>query len=123
MTAALQKAIVTQIEAELTTPIYDRVPQSAEYPYITYNGADVQDADYLVERMDEIAVSLNVWSRGGQAEVQQIMSQIDTALDRQRLALDEGTMVSMRVTNRRTAREPDTYTFMGQVSLLVMIHY
>lgn len=119
---ALQKAIFAAL-ADLAVPVFDKVPQGQAYPYVTYVSADTADDDFLVERMDQVSVTLQAWSRaGGQQEVQEIMSEIDDRLDRKKLPLDTGRLINLRVTRTRTAREDDTETYMGQVSLLAQIH-
>lgn len=121
---ALQKAVITVVEAEVSTPIFDAVPQGTGYPYITYNQSSVQADDFLVERMDRISLSLNVWSRQpGQQEVLEVMAALDDALHRRQLSLDDGDLVSLRVTAKRTNREPDNETFTGQITLLAHIHH
>lgn len=119
---ALQKAIFSAL-ADISAPVFDKVPQDQEYPYVTYVSADTADADFLVERMDEVSVTLQAWSRaGGQQEVQEIMAEIVERLDRKKLPLDSGNLINLRVTRTRTAREDDTETYMGQVSTLAQIH-
>jgi hypothetical protein len=121
---ALQKAIITTVEAEVSTPIYDAVPQGTGYPYITYNQSTVSEDDFLDDRLDQVSVSLNVWSRRrGQQEVLEIMADLDDSLHLRKLALDDGQLVSLRVTAKRTNREPDNETFMGQLTLLAHIHH
>ena len=121
---ALQKALFAELGNALTEPVYDQVPHDASYPYVNFNTADTQPNDFLAERMSEVAVSLNVWSRsGGQAEVQRVIGEIYKALHKTRLPLDVGDMIEIRVTNLRTGREKDAKTYTGQVSLLALIHH
>lgn len=121
---ALQKAIFAKLGSALSVTVYDAVPQDSDYPYVTYNDTNVNNDDFLTERMDQLSISLNVWSRTlGQEEVLRIMGDIDDALHRARLSLDTGSLVSLRVTAKRTNREDDNETYMGQISLLAHIQH
>lgn len=121
---ALQKAVFAELSSALSVPVYDAVPQDSNYPYVTYNATNVNNDDFLTERMDQLSISLNVWSRTlGQEEVLRIMGDIDDALHRARLSLDTGSLVSLRVTAKRTNREDDNETYMGQISLLAHIQH
>lgn len=107
-----------------TVKVYDKVPAGAAYPYVTLDSQFVNDADFLASRMDERLFYLNVWSTySGQAQVWQIMAEIDARLHNQRLALETGTMVICRVKRKRTNREPDNVTFMGQVTLRILTQH
>lgn len=107
-----------------TVKVYDKVQQGAAYPYVTLDSQFVNDADFLSSRMDERFFYLNVWSTyGGQAQVWQIMAEIDARLHNKRLSLATGTMVICRVKRKRTSREPDNETFMGQVTLRILTQH
>lgn len=107
-----------------TVKVYDKVPQGAAYPYVTLDSQFVNDADFLASRMDERFFYLNVWSTySGQAQVLQIMAEIDARLHNKRLSLATGTMVICRVKRKRTNREPDGETFMSQVTLRILTQH
>lgn len=122
--AALNGNIVINGSPGDVVPVYDHVPQGATYPYVTLDTQIAADADFLASRMDERFFYLNVWSTyRGQKEVWQIMSAIDALLHNQRLILSTGTMVICRVKRKRTSREPDNVTFMGQVTLRILTQH
>lgn len=115
-----------------TVKVYDKVPAGAAYPYVTLDSQFVNDADFLASRMDERFLYLNVWSAPnsnqntsnvGQKEVLEIMAEIDARLHNKRLSLATGTMVICRVKRKRTSREPDNETFMGQVTLRILTQH
>lgn len=118
---ALQAALLAQLQSILSCEVYDAVPQAAAYPYVTLDYSMSDNEDFVGGyRVDRRYIYLGVWSRAyGSAEVQTIMSQID-ALNEQPLALSTGDMVSLRVERKRTSREPDNLTFMGQVTLRIL---
>lgn len=120
-TLALQAALLAQLQSTLSCSVYDAVPQASTYPYVTIDFMSVDNEDYLAGfRVERRFVYLSVWSRSyGQSEVMSIMAQID-ALNEQPLTLSTGQMASLRVERKRTVREPDNLTFMGQVTLRII---
>lgn len=120
MADALQVALIAALDAAVACDVWDAVPEGSAYPYVTIDTTEISNRDFLASRMDERFVYLNVWSTAeGQAEVLQIMSQID-ALHEQPLDLTTGDVVSVRVQRKRTSREPDNRTFMGRVTLRIL---
>lgn len=120
-TLALQAALLSQLQSTLSCEVYDAVPQASTYPYVTIDFMSVDNEDYLAGfRVERRFVYLSVWSRAyGQSEVMSIMAQID-ALNEQPLTLSTGQVASLRVERKRTVREPDNLTFMGQVTLRII---
>lgn len=107
-----------------TVKVWDRVPPGSAKPYVTIDSQFANDADFLSSRMDERTVYLNVWSiYKGQKEVLDIMAEIDRLLHNQRLSMSVGTMIICRVKRKRTSREPDNETFMGQVTLRILTQH
>lgn len=129
---AVQKALYTALNGNITingspgrnVPVYDAVPQNAAYPYVTFDSEITNDADFLNSRMDERFFYLTVWSTyRGQKEVKEIMAEIDRLLHRQRLTLDTGTMVHCTVRRKRSTRDADAVTFMGQITLRIITQH
>ena len=122
--AAFQTAIYTELNANLSVPIYDSVPQSADYPYVTIDSQDSNNADFLSKRKDAKTMYFAVWSDyRGQKEVLDIMAELDSLLHEQRFTLSTGRIASMRVLSKRTNREPDGVTYMGQLRLQVLLEF
>lgn len=117
----LQAALLARLNEVLSCDVWDAVPQDTDYPYVTMDYGVSANEDMLGGfRVDRRYVYLAIWSRAyGQAEVLGIMAQID-ALNEQPLTLSSGAAVSLRVERKRTIREPDNLTFMGQVSLRII---
>jgi hypothetical protein len=121
---AFQTAIYTELDAQLSVPIYDSVPQSATYPYVTIDYQDSSRANWLSDRKDEKTMYFAVWSDyRGQKEVLAIMSELDTLLNNQRFTLSTGRIAKMQVLSKRTNRESDGVTFMGQLRLQVLLEF
>lgn len=86
----IQTAIYTRLASQLTTPVYDDVPQGAEYPY-TVIGDDTSvewDGDTFLGA--ESTLTVHTWSRySGRGEVKQIMGSIYSALHRHDLVIQD----------------------------------
>lgn len=122
--AAVHKAVLAALNSALSASVYDGVPQGASFPYVTIDRVLEAQEDPFTGRRTRHFVFLSVWSRvRGQREVLQIMSDIDTALHRQRLALDTGRVAGSFVTRKTTSREPDNETFQGQVTLEMILDH
>lgn len=119
-TAALHLALRAAVDALVTCPVYDGVPQNATYPYIVMDYTTAGNEDFTNARMDRRFYYLSVWSRSqGQREVMDILSQLD-ALNNSPLTLSTGAVGSIRVERKRTNREPDNLTFMGHMTLRIL---
>ena len=51
------------------------------------------------------------------------MSELDTLLDEKRFTLTTGRIAQMRVLSKRTNREADGVTYMGQLRLQVLLEF
>lgn len=121
---AVYAALNTALSSSPAVPVYDYTPQNTAYPYVTIDYQDDSNADFLSERKTRKVMYFAVWSNyRGQKEVLQIMSRIDTALHQKSLALSSGRIAQMRILSKRTNREPDGQTFMGQVRLEVLLEH
>lgn len=121
---AVQTAIYAALDAALSVPVYDSAPQDAAFPYVTFDFQDVANRDMLNQRMDNRTFYFAVWSDyRGQKEVLEVMAAIDAALHEKRLTLSTGRLVQMRVLSKRTNREPDGLTYMGQLRLQVLTEH
>jgi hypothetical protein len=122
--SAIFGALNTALGSAPVVPVYDFVPQGTEYPYVTIDYQDDSNADFLSARKTGKIMYLSVWSDyRGQKEVLEIMSRIDTALHQKELVLSSGRIAQMRILSKRTNREPDGLTYMGQVRLQVLLEH
>jgi len=121
---AVQKAVLAALQGALSCSVYDGVPQGAAYPYVTLDTVAAGHEDYLGSRQERRLVFLSIWSTvRGQREVLEIISDIDTALHRQRLTLDTGRIAGALITRKTTSREPDNETFQGRVTVDLLIEH
>ena len=121
---AFQTAIYAELNDNLSVPIYDSVPQNSTFPYVTIDFQDTNNADFLNTRKDEKIMYFAVWSDyRGQKEVLEIMAELDALLHEQKFTLSAGRLVQMRVLTKRTNRESDGLTYMGQLRLQVILEY
>lgn len=119
-TVALHTALLAAIDGLVTCDVWDGVPQGSSYPYVVVDFTSSINEDLTNTRLDRRYVYLSIWSRSpGQAEVMGILSQLD-ALNNSSLSLSTGAVCSLRVERKRTSREPDNLTFMGQMTLQIL---
>lgn len=121
---ALQTAIYTALDAAMSCPVYDHVPQGAAYPYVVIESVRGNDADFINARKERKTVTLSVWSTyRGQKEVLNLLAAISTALHGKKLTLSVGRMASTMSISTDTNREPDGVTYMGQARATALIEH
>lgn len=92
--------------------IYDEVPPSAAFPYVTLGEARVSDYSAGGEPAEEHQLTLHGWSRqGGHREAQLIAGALLQALDDAPLSLDQHRLVNLRFALADVRREPDGRTY------------
>lgn len=120
---AVQTALYDALSAALSVSVYDD-PEGAAYPYVTIDALEVRDEDFLVVRMDRHFAYLTVWSNyAGKKEVVGINSEIYEALHHKSFALSTGELVNMRVLRRDVDRDVDELTYMGHVTVEMLIKH
>jgi len=113
----LQKAIVQTLKADADVValiggrIYDRVPEGAEFPYISFGA--IESRSFMADCLDlaEITVQLDCWSRkAGFGELREIAEAVRQALHDKDLTLERHAMVT--ITHERTHElyDPDGTT-------------
>lgn len=118
---ALQSAIYDALAAT-GYDVYDHVPQGAAYPYITIDYTLAVDAGLIRTRMEDHRVYLTFWSEyAGQKEIKTMQDAAWSALHEQRLTLSTGAICSLRVASRDTRRDADELTYMGSMTLSILV--
>lgn len=135
----LQSALYQYLTDNLGTPVYDFVPESTAYPYVTIDYQEAINSDFLSNRKDERIIYFSIWSDyRGQKEVMEIMSEMDDLLNQNYTIVDSvinptiqdwydyftsgyGRIAQIKVLSKRTNREPDGLTYMGQLRLKVLL--
>lgn len=98
--------------------IYDDVPRSPTFPYITHGASTVRDWSTGTDEGHEHIVTLHVWSRGaGRKPVHELLGAIEGALDQQPLALDGHRLINLRHEFSDIRREVDGDTWHGILRL------
>lgn len=121
---ALQQALFARLNAELSCPVYDGAPLDAPKPYVSIDSEVVANSDFLASRRDTRLFYLSVWSaKQGQAEVKQVMAEVDAALHERPMSLETGRVISVRVDRKQSNREPDGVTYQGAVTLRIITEH
>ncbi len=118
---ALQKTLYrvlvsdTELVAKLGGPqIYDDVPQSTTFPYVTIGQMVSRDWSTSTESGLEHRFSLHVWSRKrGKAETFEIISAIREAIDNNSIELSGHVLVNLHCEATEVMRTADGETLHG----------
>jgi hypothetical protein len=96
--------------------IYDEVPNSASFPYVTLGEARVADWSTGNDTGEEHQLTLHAWSRqGGHREAHVIAGALLQALDDAPLTLAGHTLVNLRFAVADVRREADGRTYRAAV--------
>lgn len=98
--------------------VYDHVPQDPTFPYITVGDIETRDWSTQTRRGHEHIMTLHVWSRySGRKEVHDLIAEVERVLDGNGPALDDHSLVNLRVVFWTALRETDGETYHGVVRL------
>lgn len=109
----LQQAVYAKLTADtalmqLVTGVYDEVPESAAYPYVSFGSVTELVDDAHTQRGLTTNLVLHIWSKyRGFREAAGILSALDAVLDRQPLTLTGFTDVSVAHQQHQELRDPD----------------
>ncbi|WP_405124530.1 DUF3168 domain-containing protein [Pseudomonas alloputida] len=119
---ALQEAIFSRLQSEVSCPIYDGAPLNADMPYVSIDrGVSVNSSPISGRKRETRLLYLSVWSDAvGQAEVKRINGEVIAALDERRLPLEVGRAVSVRVEQSDAQRDADGITYQGSITVRVI---
>ena len=98
----LQKAVYDRLVTDpvlsgLITGVYDHVPQSARYPYISLGGSNVTDWSTKTFKGQDHRFELHIWSsKPGHKEIKLLQEAVKNALDDVELVLDGHDLVLLR---------------------------
>lgn len=84
---AIQSAVFTKLNANLTVPVYDNAPQVVDaaegFPYVTIGEDTINEWDTDDTIGGNVTVTIHTWSRyPGRKETKEIQSEVDAALNR-----------------------------------------
>jgi len=122
-TYELQGQIVTLLKAspELTAliggRIYDRVPESPTFPYVSFGPSDEISDDADCIDGFEVTMQLDVWSRAvGFPECRRIVDAVRKALPEGGILLADNALVTFNHRISRVFRDPDGLTSHGAMT-------
>lgn len=123
VSAAVQKALYDALTAAVPYPVYDRVPTSAEFPYISFGPDDFGEDDADCIEAEEGTVQIDVWSREvGKVEAKRITGQIKRALHGLELPIEDPFAVAIcLVRSVRHVNDPDGLTTHGIVQVYLIV--
>lgn len=112
----LQGAIVAALKGASVADkrIYDQVPQSTDFPYVSIGEMQVIDDDAEYVGGVEVYATLHVWSRtAGKPEAANIAAAVRCAIHEQELRLPFWRLVEIRHQSTRLMNDPDGKTTHG----------
>lgn len=124
---SLQKALYETLTGDVTlmdliTDIYDRVPDAADFPYVTVGSLRARDWSSKTHTGMEYTVQINVWSReGGRKESADIMGRIYTLLHDQPLTVEGQTLISIRFVSSDILLEKDGWSYHGILQFTALL--
>jgi len=120
---SLQKAVYETLSGNVDVvaalggaQIFDDVPRTATFPYVTFGRGDVRDWSTGSEAGHEHVLALNIWSRaGGRKEAVGVAEACSRALEAGPGPLEGHRLVLMRELGREIIREDDGETYRAVV--------
>jgi hypothetical protein len=119
----IQGLIVNRLKADptLTTLIngrvYDSIPQSAPFPYVSYGPVDANEDDADCITGFEVFIQLDAWSRTpGFPEVHKITDAVRASLHDASVQISTNALVFLEHRQTRTFRDPDGLTSHAAIS-------
>lgn len=105
----LQAALQTRLKADLTTPVYDEVPDGTALPYIVLGDDTGSPYGNKLSRGQEVTTTLHIWSKKpGMAEVKKLMDQVVRSVTRESLNLGENFRATRAAIDiNETLRDPN----------------
>ena len=94
--------------------VFDRVPERAQFPYLTLGRTTVVDWSTGSEDGAEHILTLHVWAKGGgKAETYQIMDQVTNRLHDAHLPVPGHNLVNLQLQFAEARQEPESLTYHG----------
>lgn len=113
-TNELQKELKSRIESATSLKVYDNVPETAIYPYITFGNIFAYSAASKDIRFTDYSITLHIWSRSnGQVECRTICDTIALELDNTALSNITDKLPVAYFTSSTVVRDVDNITQHG----------
>jgi len=120
----LQGLIWSTLDAALTVPIHDSVPESAVKPYVSFGPEDWTPADAECIQGEEVTIQLDLWSDDrieGRKTCKEVMFDIRKALHNVPLLLAEHAYVDGQLILSRIGDDPEEKIVHGVMQFTFMI--
>lgn len=124
---SLQKAIYEKLTSStvlmaLVSGIFDHVPQSSAFPYITIGEVVIHDFANLLKAGNDYQLNINIWSReAGHKQIADISEIIYGLLHNGNLAVAGKNLLIMRVVSNNMQLENDGATYKVSLKLQVVL--
>lgn len=116
----LQKALLACLKTDgaleklVGGRVYDRVPQKAEFPYVTLGSSNIYDWSTATERGSEHLFTLHIWNRaGGRKSVFEIMNLIERRLAAAQLPMRSQRLVNLDIQYSQARAEDNQDGYIG----------
>lgn len=126
--SALQTAIYTKLTSDstldgLVTGVFDSVPETTDYPYISIGADTFIDWGAMDFQGMEATITIHSWSRArGRKEVKAIMARIYALLHEASLTVTSHNCVLIRQEYSETLLDPDGTTYHGVQRFRALTH-
>lgn len=123
----LQKAIYEKLTGNsalmaLVSSVFDHIPQSVNFPYITIGDAIIHDFSNLKKSGNDYQLSIGIWSReAGHKQITDITEIIYGLLHNGTIAVTGKTLIMMRIVSNATNLENDGVTYHAFVKVQIFL--
>lgn len=128
VSAQLQKTIFDAlrsdpaVSAQIGARVYDRVPDSPSFPYVSFGPYDFVSDDAECIIAGEHTIQIDVWSRAvGRVQAKQITDAVRRALHGHEAEMGDYGLVETRADFARVIGDPDGLTSHGIVTVTALI--
>jgi hypothetical protein len=112
----------TDLTAEISERIYDSVPSSAQFPYVTFRVPIVVDDSADCITGSEVFFDIHIWSRAtGWPEASRIAGIVRASLDEAEFNVTDHNLINLHFRDFRRLDDPDGKTNHGVVSFRALI--
>lgn len=102
--------------------VYDRVPESRVFPYISFGSSDIVDDSAECIEAETHTIQLDVWSRAvGKGECKNLVDGIKKALQRDEPVIADNAIVEMEVRFTQVVPDPDGLTTHGIIQVEIKV--
>lgn len=113
---------VPEVVALAESRVYDRVPESRTFPYVSFGSSDIVDDSAECIEAETHTIQLDVWSRAvGKEECKNLVDGIKKALQRDEPVIADNAIVEMEVRFSQVVPDPDGLTTHGIIQVEIKV--